>query len=80
MTDQLQTRLTPLERAFELARTGRYGTMGQIANALAKEGYTIDERRQLFGTTLSRQLRDICRSARNSDLSPTLSGGPGERI
>lgn len=60
----LERRSRPLERAFELADTGAYGTRGQIARAMSREGYSIGELEQLHGPTLSRQLAARCRAAK----------------
>lgn len=45
---------SPLERAFELARTGRFGTVDHISQHLKTEGYDLD---QFMGPVLRRQLR-----------------------
>lgn len=47
---------TALERAFELARTGRYPTVELIRRAISAEGYFQN---QLEGRDLMRQLRAI---------------------
>lgn len=47
---------TALERAFELARSGRYPTVEHIRRAVSAEGYFQN---QLEGRELSRQLRGI---------------------
>ncbi|WP_189426974.1 hypothetical protein [Devosia pacifica] len=47
---------TTLERAFELAKSGRYTTNGEIKQVLAQEGYTAS---QITGPALMRQLRQI---------------------
>jgi hypothetical protein len=44
---------TTLERAFELARSGRFSTVSELKLAVAAEGY---DRKQLEGGALSRQL------------------------
>ena len=61
MTSQMDHRLSPLERAFELADTGDYSGVAGIRLTLAKEGYSVD---QLYGPQLMRQLRDRCQEAR----------------
>ena len=58
-----------LERAFELARTGDYGTRSQIGRALEREGYTISEVAQLAGASVTRQLNGLCRSARGGEAA-----------
>jgi hypothetical protein len=57
-------RPTTLERAFALARTGEFRSKGEIAKALSREGFSVDELRQLHGISLSRQLKEICRASR----------------
>jgi hypothetical protein len=48
--------LTPLERAFELAKSGRCGSVDEIRRVLHGEGYgTL----QLEGPVLRKQLRDL---------------------
>lgn len=47
---------TPLERAFELARSGRYQTVSEVKRAVAAEGYAIS---QFDGPLLLRQLNEI---------------------
>lgn len=57
-------RLTALERAFEIAREGQLNSLSKIAGQLAREGYSLDEQRQLYGAALARQLRDLATEAR----------------
>ncbi len=52
---------SPLERAFELARTGSYRTVSDVKRAVAAEGYAMG---QFEGRTLARQLGDIIKAAR----------------
>jgi hypothetical protein len=54
---------TALERAFELARTGRYSGAAEIRNQLKAEGFVL---RQLEGPALMKQLRQICQAARTA--------------
>jgi len=51
---------TALERAFELARSGKITTVAKIRQSLKSEGYSDS---QLIGTALIGQLRDLIRSA-----------------
>jgi hypothetical protein len=51
---------TTLERAFELARSGRFSTVSKLKLAVAAEGY---DRKQLEGQALSRQLSALIRTA-----------------
>ena len=56
---------TPLERAFELARSGDYASVAEIKAQLSKEGLSHG---QIEGPTLVRQLRELCIAARaNAD-------------
>ena len=48
----------PLERAFELARTGVYSNVTDIVKHLRKEGY---DSRQVEGPRLRKQLTDLIR-------------------
>lgn len=50
---------TALERAFDLARSGRFLTVSALKKAVADEGYA---RSQLDGPALSRQLGNIIKS------------------
>jgi len=60
----LHSRMEPntstLERAFQLARTGRHTSVDAIRKQLQKEGYTTS---QLFGRTLHKQLRELIDAA-----------------
>lgn len=49
-----------LERAFELARSGRFGSVSDVKQAVSAEGY---DRRQLEGSALTRQLSSLVRDA-----------------
>ncbi|SDH21767.1 hypothetical protein [Pelagibacterium luteolum] len=48
--------ITALERAFELAKSGRYQTNSEIKKVLKSEGYSTA---QVTGTVLMRQLREL---------------------
>lgn len=65
----MDTSIGPLERAFQLARTGKYRNVGAIKDQLRREGYSAD---QLVGRTLGQQLLAIIRvtkkSASHADL------------
>ncbi len=49
-----------IERAFELARSGRFTSLGELKSAVSKEGYQAD---QLHGPSLGKQLREIMKSS-----------------
>jgi hypothetical protein len=55
---------TTLERAFELARTGKCSGIVEIRTQLRAEGYGLG---QLEGPILMRQLQEICVASRKSD-------------
>ena len=50
-------RPTPLERAFDLARSGTCSGVEDIRKQLRKEGYSV---LTLEGPSLLRQLRELC--------------------
>ena len=55
----VQTKI-PLERAFELARSGKFANVADLRSQLGKEGYQTE---QLSGGSLLRQLREIIKAA-----------------
>lgn len=57
----MNQRLTSLERAFELARSGTCPDLAQVRLRLTAEGYGAQ---QIEGPSLKRQIRDLCRSAK----------------
>jgi len=57
-------RPTTLERAFELARSGEFGTAREIGDRLRSEGYW-DATMQLDGPALRSQLKKLCAQARS---------------
>jgi hypothetical protein len=62
--------LHPVERAFQLARTGHFRVRGDISKALEKEGYTVAEVYQLQGAAITRQINDLCRAAQAERQAP----------
>jgi len=54
-------RPNPIERAYELARSGIVTTVEEIATRLQREGY-LDVSHQLNGPLLRKQLRELLRS------------------
>lgn len=48
-----------MERAFELARSGRFGNLSELKHAVAAEGY---DRKQLEGAALGRQLSALIKN------------------
>jgi hypothetical protein len=51
---------TPLERAFELARSGKFATVTSIKKRLKEEGCSVD---QITGRSLTRQLDALMKEA-----------------
>jgi arginine repressor len=51
--------VTPLERAFELARSGEFSNVAEIKKRLQREGF---ETAQVTGATLTKQLNEIMRA------------------
>ena len=54
-----------LERAFELAKSGKYPSVEDIGRRLLAEGYSIE---QVTGRQLKIQLRALIRTARGGGL------------
>jgi len=54
-------RHTPLERAFQLARTGDFPGLGAVIDRLRVEGFSVT---QIEGPLLKRQIRDLCAASR----------------
>jgi hypothetical protein len=57
---EMKPNVNAIERAFELARSGRCVTLKQIQDCLRAEGYTHD---LIVGRYLSAQLRQLMREA-----------------
>lgn len=53
----------PLERAFEIARSGRCASVQKIRQQLRSEGFSGVES-HLSGTTISKQLRALIKASR----------------
>lgn len=53
--------MTALERAFQLARSGRVAGLTDIVTSLKRDGYSAS---QLEGPLLKRQLADLIKAAR----------------
>lgn len=51
-----------IERAFELARSGRFETMKELERGLAREGYAKSDP-QLHSPSLRKQLSSLCRES-----------------
>jgi len=61
----MPARPSTLERAFELAGSGQYGSISEIRHQLKIEGFH-DAATQLYGRSLAAQLRKICLTARTA--------------
>jgi len=61
MLSGMNHRMTALERAFDLARSGRVAGLGDIIASLRRDGYSSD---QIEGPLLRRQLADLIKAAR----------------
>jgi hypothetical protein len=59
----MDIRPTPLERAFELAKSGQCTTVEEIKKKLKAEGFQDN---QVVGKTLSKQLRELIGAAKRS--------------
>ena len=71
-------RLTALERAFELAKSGHCSSIEEILQCLKLEGYPLAS---MEGFALRDQLRAIIREARGEPVRKTRTARPatGER-
>lgn len=56
----MNTNKTALERAFELAKSGKYANVSDIKTALLAEHYSTEK---VIGASLSKQLRDLIASS-----------------
>lgn len=56
-------RLTTVERAYQLAKSGECATVSEIKARLRSEGYG-DVAGQLYGPTIQRSLRQLCTAAK----------------
>jgi hypothetical protein len=65
-------RMTSMERAFHLARSGKFTTITEVLTTLDREGYSGS---QIQGPLLRRQLTDLIKAARPEPLDRDLSSG-----
>ena len=63
-------RMTTLERAFQLARSGRVAALTDIITSLKRDGYSSD---QIEGPLLKRQLVDLIKAARAARYEPAFA-------
>jgi hypothetical protein len=59
-------RATSLERAFQLARSGRVAKLEEIVRSLNREGYAAN---QIEGPLLKRKLGDLIKAARKQGVN-----------
>jgi hypothetical protein len=59
-------KMTALERAFQLARSGQVSRIAEIVGSLKRDGYSTD---QIQGPVLRRQLRDLIMAARRDEMN-----------
>jgi hypothetical protein len=60
----MDPKLSAIERAFQIARSGHAPNVQDIKDALRKEGYSPE---QISGSALSKQLTAIIAAAREKD-------------
>jgi len=58
----MNDRMTALERAFQLARSGEVSAISEIRRVLDREGYSAS---QIEGPALKRQLAGLIKTAHN---------------
>jgi hypothetical protein len=65
MPYRMDQKMTALERAFQLARSGSVAGLTEIISTLNREGYSGS---QIEGRLLKRQLADLIKAARKASL------------
>lgn len=58
-------RVTSLERAFQMARSGKFSSVAEIKKQLSIEGYSVA---QVTGRVLARQLKELMQEAQDMAL------------
>ena len=61
----MDQKMTALERAFQLARSGRVAGLTEIVTSLNREEYSSN---QIEGRLLKRQLADLIKAARKESM------------
>jgi hypothetical protein len=69
----LQSNKTSLERAFELARSGKYRTIRELIRELSSEGYSAE---QVEGKQVRTQLLRLVRAPK-AEGDPVAENGEG---
>jgi hypothetical protein len=66
----MDQKMTALERAFQLAKSGRVAGLTEIITSLKRDGYSAS---QIEGPVLKRQLADLIKAARkeSENLDPS---------
>jgi hypothetical protein len=67
----MDQRMTELERAFQLAKSGRVAGLTDIITSLKRDGYPAS---QIEGPLLRRQLTDLIKAARTGRTSSDRQG------
>jgi hypothetical protein len=62
----MDQKITAVERAFQLARSGSVAGLAEIATSLNREGYYAN---QIEGPVLKRQLADLIKASRKSSAT-----------
>ena len=70
----MDQRMTELERAFQLARSGRVTGLTDIITTLKRDGYSAS---QIEGPLLKRQLADVIKAARGGTSSDRRDNARG---
>jgi hypothetical protein len=71
----MNQRITALERAFQLAKSGSCKTVSDIKSRLRAEGYSVDK---ITGPTLSKQLQALIQTARGQPKTKDQSAPPAQ--
>ncbi len=74
MVARMHQRMTTTERAFHLARSGRFTRLTDVLTILDRDGYYAS---QIQGPLLKRQLTDLIKAGRPEPLDRDLSRGVG---
>jgi hypothetical protein len=70
MVSAMDHRMTTLQRAFQLAKSGRVSGLSEIISAIKAEGYSAN---QIEGPILRRQLVDLIKTARAREKPQELA-------
>ncbi len=73
----MKPNVTALERAFELARSGKFATSNDIRRCLSAEGYS---HYQINGPSLLKQIRAVIETARDMPKGPKGQKHPADAV